>query len=402
MNLQVKNENKTKTSEVLMNIISNNDLNMKVILLMATIIVCSSLSFGIAHGAISLDKGTYTWTDKVRIKVQTHGWSADESFVKISSPGHELRSYHLSKTNDRTYIGEIVLTGFLHDVDGDGKSDTSPRTSGRGSNDGFLETGRDGKLTISLRFADGTKMSTSAGITWKKGDIVLDQSSYDKDDHANIQVMDPDMNLNPRTLDKVKVNVSSDSDKAGIYVDAVETQEESGIFETVVSFVQDKASTGDKLFAIPGDTIYAKYEDHTLPAPHSINDNLGLEDYAEFVSSTLSTKRLKNSTISFSDSNGKQLQSFFPDSPIHVIGTITNDQNFAQEFVYFVQVKNDVNYVESLSWIQGEILANQSLDVSQSWIPKKSGTYKIETFVWESIKDPAVMSVPMSVLIPVE
>ena len=369
--------------------------------MLATIIVFSSLSFGMAHGAISLDKGTYTWTDKVRIKVQTHGWSADESFVKISTPGHELRSYHLSKANDRTYTGEIVLTGFLHDTDGDGKPDTNPRTSGHGSNDGFLETGIDGKLTVSLQFADGTKMSTSAGITWKKGDITLDKSSYDKDDQANIQVTDPDMNLNPRTLDKVKVNVSSDSDRAGIYIDAIETQEESGIFETAVSFVQDKASIGDRLFAIPGDAIYAKYEDHTLPSLYSISDDLDIEDSAEFVSST-PTKRLENSVISFSDSNGKQLQSFFPDSPIQIVGTITNDQNFAQKFVYFVQVKNDANYVESLSWIQGEILANQRLDVSQSWMPKKTGTYKIETFVWESIDDPAVMSAPISVLIPVE
>ena len=372
------------------------------VVVLASAFLLSGLFVGAAYGAISLDKGTYTWTDKVRIKVQTHGWSADESFVKISTPGHELRSYHLSKANDRTYTGEIVLTGFLHDVDGDGKPDTNPRTSGTGSNDGFLETTRDGKLTVSLRFADGTKMSTSAGIAWKEGDIALDQSSYDKDDHANIQVIDPDMNLNPRTLDKVKVNVSSDSDKAGIYVDAIETQEESGIFETAVSFVQDKSSIGDRLFAIPGDIIYAKYKDHTLPAPHSINGNLGLEDYAEFVSSTLSTKRLENSAISFSDSNGKQLQSFLPDSPIQIVGTITNDQNFAQKFVYFVQVKNDVSYVESLSWMQGEIPANQSLDVSQSWVPKKSGTHKIETFVWESINDPAVMSVPMSVLVPVE
>ena len=375
---------------------------MRIVLFLAVIIISSSLSFGIAHGSIFLDKGSYTWTDKVRITVQTHGWSSDESFVEISTSDHELKSYHLSKANDRTYTGEIVLTGFLHDVDGDGKPDTNPRTSGSGSNDGFLETRRDGELMVSLRFADGTKMSTSANITWIEGKISLDQLSYDKDDHANIQVVDPDMNLNPRTLDKVKVNISSDSDKAGIYVDAIETHEESGIFEIAVSFVQDKASVGDRLFAVPGDTVYAKYEDHTLPAPHSINDDLGLDDYAEFVSSTLSTKRLENSAIFLSDSNGKQLQSFFLDNQVQIGGTITNDQNFAQEFVYLVQVKNNTDYVESISWIQGEVLANQSLDLSQSWVPKKPGTYKIETFVWESINDPAVMSTPMSILIPVK
>ena len=373
------------------------------VVVLASAFLLSGLFIGAAYGAISTDKGTYTWTDKVRIKVVTHGWSEEESFVEISTPGHELKSYHLSKAGDRLYTGEIILTGFLHDVDGDGKPDTNPRTSGNGSNDGFLETTRDGKITISLRFADGTKMSTSAGITWKEGNIRLDQSSYDKDDHANIQVIDPDMNLNPRTLDKVKVNMSSDSDKAGIQVEAIETQEESGIFETAVSFAQDKASIGDRLFVIPGDTIYAKYEDHTMPKPHPISDSLEIVSSAIVDSSIPSTKRLETSPIFLSDVYGEQLVSFSPDKQIQIVGTITNNQNFAQKFVYFVQVKNNsTNYVESVSWIQGQILSKQSMDVSQSWIPKNSGTYKIETFVWESPSDPAVMSASMSSLITVK
>ena len=65
------------------------------------------------------------------------------------------------------------------------------------------------------------------------------------------------------------------------------------------------------------------------------------------------------------------------------------------------QVKNDENIIESLSWIQGEISPLQSLDVSQSWIPKKSGIYEIETFVWNSINDPTAMSPLMSTLITI-
>lgn len=314
-------------------------MTMMFVTVLASVILLSSLFVNAAYGAISMDKGTYTWTDKVRIKVMTHGWSAEESFVEISTPGHELKSYHLSKARDRLYTGEIVLTGFLHDVDGDGKPDTNPRTSGNGSNDGFLETGRDGKITISLRFADGTKMSTSAGIVWKQGEIALDSTFYDIDDSANLQVIDPDMNLNPRTLDKVKVNMSSDSDKAGIQVEAVETQEESGIFETTVSFVQVKASSGNRLFAMPGDIIYAKYDDRTLPKPHSISDNLEIVSSAIVDSSVPSTERLETSSIFLSDVHGKQLESFLPDKQIQIVETITNNQNFAQKFIYFVQVK---------------------------------------------------------------
>ena len=40
---------------------------------------------------------------------------------------------------------------------------------------------------------------------------------------------------------------------------------------------------------------------------------------------------------------------------------------------------------------KGELNAHQTLDVSQSWIPKKSGDYEIETFVWNSINDPTAL-----------
>ena len=87
---------------------------------------------------------------------------------------------------------------------------------------------------------------------------------------------------------------------------------------------------------------------------------------------------------------------------MQIVGTITNDQNFKQKFVYLFQVKNSNDYVESISWIQGELIPKQSLDVSQSWIPKKSGIFKIETFVWNSLSNPMILAPVMSTSIVVE
>jgi hypothetical protein len=86
---------------------------------------------------------------------------------------------------------------------------------------------------------------------------------------------------------------------------------------------------------------------------------------------------------------------------MQIVGTISNEHDFKQKFVYVFQVKNDKNVVESLSWIQGEISSKQSLDVSQSWVPKKSGIYEIETFVWNSINDPTALSPIMSTMITI-
>ncbi len=58
--------------------------------------------------------------------------------------------------------------------------------------------------------------------------------------------------------------------------------------------------------------------------------------------------------------------------------------------------------MELISWIQGELSPKQNLDVSQSWTPKKSGTYQIETFVWNSLNDPVALGPVMSTLIVVE
>jgi len=42
----------------------------------------------------------------------------------------------------------------------------------------------------------------------------------------------------------------------------------------------------------------------------------------------------------------------------------------------------------------GSIQPQQSMDVSQSWIPTQKGNYKIETFVWDSIADPTPRKKP--------
>ena len=103
------------------------------------IILFSSVFIGIAHGTISFDKGTYTWTDKVHIRVTEHGLDSDGTSVTISTSDHQLNNYNLSKAGNGLYVGEIILMGFLHDTDGDRKPDTNPRTTGTSSNNGFLE-----------------------------------------------------------------------------------------------------------------------------------------------------------------------------------------------------------------------------------------------------------------------
>jgi hypothetical protein len=366
------------------------------------------------YSPIFTDKSSYTWTDKVKMTIIAPSWNTDKDLIdsigdtkdhpiKISTREHSLEPYKFTETdaNSGIFTAEVILTGFFHDADGDGDFDTNPRTMGNGPTSGFLEVERDSAITISFEFADGVVLTESAPVTWNVGTIQFLQEIFFTSDSVNIRIVDSDMNLNPEALDHISIQVISDSDVAGIEVDGIETSESSGMFVATISLTQSSTS-GNRLYAIPGDKISAKYDDYTLPKPYSISDNLSLQTFAIVDSSIPPIERIEHMPITFSDSLGNSLQSFTENHQMQIVGTIVNPNEFDQKFVYLFQVKNEQNIVESISWIQGELSSAQSLDVSQSWTPKTSGNYKIETFVWNSIADPTGLAPTMSTLITVE
>ena len=356
------------------------------------------------YAPIFTDKEVYTWTDKVYITVVAPSWNAnrygidsigtqDGHFIKIYTGEHSLEPYKLTETEPSSgvFTGEVTLTGFLHDVDDDGNPDTNPRTVGGGPTNGFLEVERDGGLTISFEFADGVVLTHSVMISWNIGQIIFDKPIFLVGETAKIRVIDPDMNLNPEAVDRIEVQVSSDSDVAGILADAIETEDDSGLFEALVSFTQNSVSSGNRLFAIPGDSIYAKYEDNTLPSPYSTQDDLDIQIKSKLESEVPPIQRISVEDVFLANSFGIPIEPTINEQ-VQIVGMIRNNQNYDQSFVYIIQVRDQDRTVVSLSWIQGELTSNQSLELSQSWTPTESGNYSIETFVWNSLKDQTTLS----------
>ena len=357
------------------------------------------------YSPIFTDKQVYTWTDKIQITILAPSWNADKHgidsigiqeghFIKISTSDNELEPYKLTETdpNSGTFTGEVILTGFLHDVNGDGMPDTNPRTFGNGPTGGFLETERDGGITISFEFADGVVLIESVEVSWNIGDVRFMKSDYSIGETAIIRVVDLDMNLNPEAVDQFEVEVSSDSDIAGILVKVIETSEDSGMFEASISFTQSQSSSGNRLFAIPDDSISVKYDDYTLPTPYSISDNLEISSQAKFVSNIPPTDRItiKNNVIS--DSSGELILAPKTNDRLQIVGSVHNNQEYEQDFVFIIQIKETDGAIVSLSWIRGQLSPNQDLEVSQSWSATKSGNYSIETFVWSSLNNPLPLS----------
>lgn len=367
------------------------------------------------YAPIFTDKPVYSWTDKVQMTILAPSWNTDRNLIDsiggdndnpiiISTREHSLEPYRFTETepNSGIFTGEIILTGFSHDADGDGTIDTTPRTFGTGPTSGYLEVDRDSAITISFEFANGVILTESVPVSWNLGSIQFSQENLLSNQTTPIRVIDQDMNINPESIDHISIRVSSEVDVAGLEIDAIETSESSGIFIGYVSFSQTLPSSGSRLFAIPGNNIYAKYHDYTLPKPYSVNDDLEITTIGKLDSSIHSIQRIQNTEIFFSDSFGKEIKSFSKYNQVQIVGKIFNEHNFTQKFIYIFQVKDQSNVVIAVSWIQGEISANQSLRVSQSWLPEKSGEHVIETFVWTSLADPSPLSFSKQIKVFVE
>ena len=348
------------------------------------------------YAPIFFDKPVYSWTEKIEITIIAPSWNTginiidcigdDPNYsVNIYTNDYQLKEYRLCEIEPFSgiFTGEVILTGFLHDVDGDGNYDTNPRTIGGGPNGGYLQNDEDSGITVSFEFADGVVLSESAKIGWSEADLrILDIS----EESAKIKLFEIDMNLNPESVDTVSVDVFSDDDNAGINIQMSETTEDSGIFEGIISITKDDQSSGNRLYAIPDSAITAKYSDRTLPKPYSVNDDLDIFAKEMIVSTKPTTERMNMLNLDVLAQNGESINGLKVGQAGMIFSKVKNELDYEQDFAYIVQIKDEKNDVVSLSWVTGQAIPSQELGMSVSWIPEKPGEYTIERFIWNSIK----------------
>ena len=81
---------------------------------------------------------------------------------------------------------------------------------------------------------------------------------------------------------------------------------------------------------------------------------------------------------------------------------LTNNVGKQQPFVNLIQVKNEEGVTVQLSWVLGELQADQEIRPQQSWIPEKPGEYTVEIFVWESVDTAMALSPVLMMKVNVE
>ena len=77
---------------------------------------------------------------------------------------------------------------------------------------------------------------------------------------------------------------------------------------------------------------------------------------------------------------------------VQISADITNNQEKSQNFVYLIQVKNEMGFVVSLDWITGQLLPNQKFNAARSWTPDNPGEFTAEIFVWEGIANHSALA----------
>ena len=367
---------------------------------------------------IELDSKVYTWTDRVFVTIVAPDWNTDSALIDeiggstdksltAQTRDNKLTAYKLVENGPDTgiFTGEITLIGFAHDADGDGDTTEGPTQTfaegAAGPTDGYLGATESDGVTVSFEYTEDATVVSSSLIRWNVGEASFSEDAYLSSSSAVISILDPDMNMNPDTVENFKVDVYSDSDSGGIQLTVDETNESTGVFEGTIFFTTSDASSGHTLRVSEGDSITVDYTDHTLPEPYSTSDDIDVSATAVIGTSTPPLERAPVANARVVDAFGNSLAEVSVDQQVQIEADLVNGQDGDQSFAYLVQVQNSDGVTVSLAWITGQLAAGQSFSPALSWIPDASGSYEATVFVWESVDNPTALSDTTSVSITV-
>ena len=236
------------------------------------------------------------WFGKVTIMIYAPGWNEDSdkrdsightaaSALTITSRGDGNGNHTVDYCNDSNskglietgtdtgvFYGRLKLSGMDHDMNNDGVKEGLGGSACKNSPfDEYakVETGRDGAVTVNWEYNPEKDSTVSKSLTygWDTATINFLEDEYPLDDRNKVQFKLKEKDLGDMPKGKVDLNfrVWSDSDMAGILVEA--TQDANWKHKHPYFFyIQDyDESNGDNLYAQEGDTLYVEYVDTTLP-----------------------------------------------------------------------------------------------------------------------------------------
>ena len=87
------------------------------------------------------------------------------------------------------------------------------------------------------------------------------------------------------------------------------------------------------------------------------------------------------------NSLGEDIESPVVNQQLNLQMSLKNISAQNTDWAYIVQIVDANGAIVDLNYATGSLVSNQTLTAALSWTPHISGTYKIETFVWDNLRD---------------
>jgi hypothetical protein len=105
------------------------------------------------------------------------------------------------------------------------------------------------------------------------------------------------------------------------------------------------------------------------------------------ISSAYGYGEVSTSGFKIVNSLGEDIKSPVVDQQLNLQTSLQNTSENNTNWVYIVQIINSEGAIMDLNYVKGSLAKNQTLTAAVFWTAQTSGTYTIETFVWDNLVD---------------
>ena len=380
----------------------------------------------------------YSWGSRIYILIYSPGFNSDPNRIdvignnnhtpitansregSISLAGDGCNGFIETAPDHGLFFGSIKLSGFRHDINGDGSPDLyggnrcEKTYSVLDDGSGKVEAKQEGGVTVNFEWREDEFVSKTALYSWREATLEFDKTEYDVSDEIHLTLTDLDNMRWPfDTKKSYPVHVYSDSDLAGIMMDAYLVPSFKGIVQMNGNYpiklnltFDDKSYESSAPFGFghgllrvsPGDTIYAKYWDYSLPRPYTISDQKQIVSTAK-VNDLVDVAIPLEVSTEITDSNSKPLHHCIKGENIKIKTNVLNTKDEVVSAYIITQIKDSNNVIQHLSWSTINITPGKTSDINSEWIMKNNGVHTFEIFVLDNLVDPNSLSKPLMIVI---
>ncbi len=250
---------------------------------------------------------------------------------------------------------------------------------------------------ISIRYEDettgsGGQGSVSAIIEVKSFDpeITTDKPSYAVGERITATISDPDANRKPDIADSLTdIRVTSDSDRVGEEISAIETGKNTGVFR--LSFSTSSGTQGGAITVKSGDTVTIEYTDD-FPADFEEEENDKDFTFTIQIGTPSSGDVITPTEPELKDVTGRVLDEVCTGTQAIITTTLVNTVDDALPFVQILEVRDASGVTQKLDFQTGTLAARGQSEVGSSWTPDQPGSYTLRTFSVSNLNNPQVLS----------